>query len=96
MCLSIFQAEELMQENEQCVEGIASNVMSGRDQEMELGGQRLSRGVGVLSQRPRKPRSILNRDCRAPKRTVESLLWQRDGEPAERERIEAGRPVRRL
>lgn len=85
-----------MQENEQCVEGIASNMMSGRDQEMELRGQRLCRGVGVSSQRRREPRSILNRECRAPKRTVESLLWQRDGEPAERERIEAGRPVRRL
>lgn len=86
----------LMQENKQCVEGIASNMMSRRDHEMELGGRRLCRGVRVSSQRRREPRSILNRECHAPERTVESLLWQRDGEPAERERIEAGRPVRRL
>lgn len=85
-----------MQENKQCVEGIASNMMSRRDQEREVGGQRLCRGVRVSSQRRREPQSILNRECRAPKRMVESLLWQRDGEPAEREKLEAGRPVRRL
>ena len=85
-----------MQENKQCVEGIASNMMSRRDHEMELGGRRLCKGVGVSSQRRREPRGIFNRECHAPERTVESLLWQRDGEPAERERIEAGRPVRRL
>ena len=88
--------KRLMQENKQCVEGIASNMMSRRDHEMELGGRRLCKGVGVSSQRRREPRGIFNRECHAPERTVESLLWQRDGEPAERERIEAGRPVRRL
>lgn len=82
-----------MQRTNSVLRGIASNMMSRRDQEREVGGSEAVQESGFHPTKAQRAAEHLNRECCAPKRMNWKAYFGKGMEnQLKGEKLEAGRP----